>query len=386
MKKYKFGLLVFIIILQPIAFCGCWNSREIDTLAIVAGMAIDKDQNSNKYIVTVEVVFTESQGNNTTFGSELYSAKGDTLFEAIRNIIEETGLKLYWCDAKIVIISQELARKGIIPLVDWPIRDSETRSDMWLLISKDHTAAEILKYKVKLNRVVSFHLDDTMNSEKTISKYTESRMLSFIEKISTASNAATIATVKIEPTDSTNAAKINGCAFFKYDKLAGFLDGNETLYMHVIENKINEGVVILKNVANSGTNITMEIFGNKTKLTPTYDMGNLAMEIDVQPVLEIAEVGGSENFMEETNLKKLQLEIEKKIKVEMSNLISKMQFRYGIDIFGFENKVKNSMPQIYDKLKRNGEEIFKTMSIKISVNVKIKGSGIMSKAISKQEQ
>ncbi len=52
-------MLIFIIIMCPIILCGCWNYREIDTLAIVAGMAIDKDMVTNKYIVTTEIITTQ---------------------------------------------------------------------------------------------------------------------------------------------------------------------------------------------------------------------------------------------------------------------------------------------------------------------------------------
>jgi len=43
MKKIKLVMLIFIIFLCPIMLVGCWNYREIDSLAIVTGIAIDKD-------------------------------------------------------------------------------------------------------------------------------------------------------------------------------------------------------------------------------------------------------------------------------------------------------------------------------------------------------
>ena len=79
----------------PIILCGCWNYREIDNLAIVAGIAIDKDMVTNKYILTTEVITTQSQGVSSIISSELYSSEGDSVFGAVRNTIEKTGLRLF---------------------------------------------------------------------------------------------------------------------------------------------------------------------------------------------------------------------------------------------------------------------------------------------------
>ena len=60
MKK-KLVIIIFIIVMCPIILCGCWNYREIDSMAIVAGMAIDKDMVTKKYIVTTEIITTQCQ-------------------------------------------------------------------------------------------------------------------------------------------------------------------------------------------------------------------------------------------------------------------------------------------------------------------------------------
>ena len=134
----------------PIILCGCWNYREIDTLAIVAGIAIDKDIITKKYIVTTEIITTQMQGVSSIIGSELFTSEGDSIFGAMRNTIEKTGLRLFWSDAKVVIISESIAREGIIPVIDWINRSSDVRPDIWLLISKGNSASEILKIRLRL--------------------------------------------------------------------------------------------------------------------------------------------------------------------------------------------------------------------------------------------
>lgn len=357
MKKNKLVILIFIITIYPTTLCGCWNYREIDTLAIVAGIAIDKDLVTNQYKITTEIITPQTQGSSSSISSELYSCEGNSIFSAVRAIIEKTGLRLYWSDAKVMVISESIAREGVIPVIDWFDRDAEPRFDMWMLIAKGTSAAEILKTKVKINEVVSFHLDDIMKSGTELSKFTDSRLFSIIDEISSEKKSSSVATVKNEPSDSKIAPRLSGSAILKANKLVGYLDGDETLYMLMIKNRTKEGLITLKNVSGSDTSITLEIFNNRTKLTPLYKNGTVSIIIDIYPVVGIAEVEGTKDFMKEENLKILQGEAEKKIQAQVQYLITKLQKEYNSDILGFGETFEKEKPKVSEIFKRM-EKIF----------------------------
>ncbi|MBZ9622418.1 Ger(x)C family spore germination protein [Clostridium sp. FP2] len=368
-------MVVFLIAICPIILCGCWNYVEINKLAIVAGMAIDKDVITNKYIVTTEIITTQMQGVSSIISSELYKSEGDSIFNAVRDTIEKTGLKLFWSDAKVVIISDSLAKEGVIPVIDWVDRSSDVRSDMWMLIAKGNSAAEILEGKVKLNEVTSFHLDETMKSGKTLSKFTDSRLWSFIDGISQKGRSETVAIVKNELNNGTISPHIEGSAIFKSDKLIGYLNGNETLYMLMIKNKLKEGLIVIKNVSGSDTIVTLGIHENKTKLTPLYNNGIVSLIIDIYPVVTIDEIGGSKNLMEKESLKILQGEAENKIKAQMQSLINKLQKDYESDILGFGEIFDKEKPKVSEIFKKNGKDIFSNIKTEVNVHLQINGSG-----------
>ena len=381
MKK-KIVSIIFIIIICPIILCGCWNYREIDTLAIVAGMAIDKDMVTNKYILTTEVITTQAQGVSSIISSQIFTTEGDSVFSAVRDTIEKTGLRLFWSDSKVVIISDSIAREGIIPAIDWTNRSNFVRPDMWLLVSKGNTASEILKTKVKINEVTSFHLDDTMNSWKVLSKFTNSMIWSFIDELSSPGNSEAVTTVENKLSDGNILPLVEGCAIFKSDKLVGYIDGNETLYMLMIKNKIKQGLITLVNVSGSNTNVTLELNDNRTKLTPIYNNGLVSMIIDVYPILSIHEIQGTKDFMKEENLVTLQSEAEKKIGSQIQNLINKLQKDYDSDVLGFGEKFNEEKPKVSKDFKKNGKDIFTNMKTTVNVHVQIKGSNKTMKPIS----
>ena len=297
LKMNKFKLVIFVIVMCPLILCGCWNYDEIETFAIVAGVAIDKDIITNKYIITTEIVTTETVGTASTISSELYSCEGDSIFNASTNMTRKTGLKLFWSDAEVVIISETIAADGVLPVIDWLIRDPEPRPDIMLIIAKGNTAAEILKTKSKLTEVASFMLSNTFRSEKSLYKLAGSRLWSFIDEISSESKSTTVATVKNMTLNDTVHSNLNGVAIFKADKLVGYLSATETLYMLMIKNKLEEGLITLSNVSGSDTSVTLKIFKNRTKLTPRYINGKVSMIIDINQVVSIMEVQGTTNFV-----------------------------------------------------------------------------------------
>jgi len=368
----------------PIILCGCWNYKEIDSLAIVAGIAIDKDMNTKEYKVTAEIITTQMQGVSSVISSELFTSQGDTIFQAMRSMIEKTGIRLYWSGTKVVIINEAIASEGIIPVIDWISRDSDVRPDIWLLISKGDNAEDILKHKVKLNEVTSFHLDDAMTSGKIISGFKDSRLSAFIDEINLKGNSSAIATVKNEPNDGTISPRLSGSAIFKLDKMVGYLDDRETLYMQMIKNKIQEGLIVLKNVSGSNSNVTLEIFQNRTKLTPTYNNGAVSMIIDIYPVVAIDELQGNKDFMKEENLKILQSEAEKEIEVRVQSVINKLQKTYNCDVLGFEETFNKKFPKASKNLKKEGKDIFANLKTEVNVHLQIKGSGKTIKPISKE--
>lgn len=386
MKK-KLVMVIFIIIICPIILVGCWNYREIDSLAIVTGMAIDKDRITKKYIVTTEIITTQMSGVSSIIDSELYRSEGHSIFSAVRNSIEKTGLKLFWSDAKVLIISEAIALEGIIPVIDWVNRSSDTRPDMWMLISTGSTAAEILEAKVKLNSVTSFHLNETMKSGTTLSKFTDSRLWSFVAGISSEEKFETVATVKNELHEDRDslAPRISGSAVFTVDKLVGYLSSNETLYMLMIKNKLKQGLIVLENALETDTTVTLGIHESRTKLTPLYNNGIASLIIDIYPDVTIDDIAGSKDFIKEDSLKKLQSEGENKIKAEIQHLISKLQRDYKSDVLGFGETFQKEKPKVSKAFKKNGEDLFENLKTEVKVHLQIKGSGKTNDSITTEK-
>lgn len=381
MKFIKLSILFIYIISNVFLSTGCWDYSEVEQLGMAAGVAIDKDDDNNNYIVTAELINTESSKGSTKVSSQLFSSRGKSIFDAVRNLILATGKKIYWGHVKVIIINENIASNGIIPVIDWINRDSEPRQDTWILISHGITAHDALKQNTSLTDVNSLHLNEIIKSQNPIYKFPQMDIWRFRRDISSDTTSAIAPVIKIEKVSNLAFPEIYGTAVFKQDKLVGYLDGDETMDLLFIKNKIHEGLLILKQMDNTSIDISLEIFKSKTKINATYQNKTFTVNIDINTVVAIDELAGSKNFIDDPGRSKLKKDAEQLLKARIENLIKKVQTDYKGDIFGFGDIIKRQYPDIWKSIPYTDENVFSTLQFNVNVDLIIKGSGKISKPI-----
>jgi spore germination protein KC len=377
----KTTLLSALFFLNMFFITGCWDYRELDEMAIVAGVAIDKE--GDKYLLTVEISNVPS-GKEAKPESKIVSEKGDTIFDAIRNIIKTSGKELYWGHSDIIILSQEIAREGIIQAIDLFSRDPEARMSTNLLISKEKTAAEILEQQSTTSAIHAKDISRMLASQYRLSKAPVIEVHQFVNTLTGGGKSAVLPAIGVSVNQGKSNWELSGTAVFKKDKLIGFLDGEDTKYFLFVINKVKAGSLIQKeSTEGPKVNVTLEILPEttKTKIKPVYSDGKLSMELDVSITVAIAEIGGSENYISEPGLSKLKKDAEKSLENNIKRVVKKVQNDYDSDIFGFGSIIKDDMPDVWREIENDWEEIYKDLDISVNSDIEIINSALLLKPI-----
>jgi spore germination protein KC len=380
MKGRSF-LLLFLIILNTFILTGCWNYREVEKLSVVAGVAIDKGKH-HKYQITVETVEI-SGGQEVKQMPHLITIEGDTVFDAVRNEISLTGKKLYWSHTKVVIISKEIAREGILRVIDWFNRDSETRADVLLLVSKGKNASDILKGKATTERMVSFELDDMNKNEKSLSKAPLTDIWKFTNNLELPGIVPALPAVNLKKSNNHFSPQIEGTAIFSQDKLLGFINGDETKDLLFVLDEVKGGLLNTSGINKLyHTPISLEIFKSKTKTTPVIKKDLITFNVQIDTTVALDELGGSVDLLKDGKLKQLEQHAGKILKTRIEKNIKHIQATYGVDVFGFGEKLREEKPKIWNRVASRWEkDKFKDLKVNVSAKVHIKGSGMLSKPI-----
>lgn len=163
----------FIAIMVSLLVSGCWDRRELDDIGIVVAVGLDKDSRTNEYMVTLQIVRTSvlqtMGGVKNEDPIEIFSVKDKTLLSAIRLASKQFDRKPFFAHNNVIVISEELAKEDIIPLIDVFRRGSESRDLTWIYIAKGTTAKEILGVKTGVETLQGTYLNKIIRNVRRIS-------------------------------------------------------------------------------------------------------------------------------------------------------------------------------------------------------------------------
>ncbi len=375
-------VILLVIISNVFLITSCWNYTEIDKTSIVAGIAIDKGEKDKKYNITAEIVELTGGQQSSPMSSRLIEADGNTIFEAVRNLISVNRFKLYFGHCKLIIIDEQPAREGIIPIMDSLFRDHEVRLTNDVLISKGVKAKKILLQKFESPTVNSYDINNMLdNRSQNLSKATKMQIYQIVNSLSTKGISSILPTIIIEKSNDKEIYKITGSAFFKKDKLFGFLNDEESQSLLFILNNIKSSPLTTKIYDKENLYITAEVYDNDTSIKFNYENDELSVDIKVKTIVVINDVGTYTNFVDVSEYKALESKFEDQLENSIKSLVNKAQTEYDSDIFGFGKMLNDENQSLWEKYESNWDETFKTLKINVNSKFIIRSSGSIRSTI-----
>lgn len=379
MKKNLLKMLFLFCFLSVLP--GCWNYQEVNQLAIVAGAAVDKGFN-HRYLITMEIISFKS-GKEPEIEPKRVTGEGNSILEAIRNCYRVSGFMGFWHHTQVFLISQDVAREGILPILDLLIRSPLIRITVYPMISKEATAREVLTAQGPTQPIRSFQIGDALKAQrKSISKAPEVMTYQAINALGGEGSALMLPTVGVVNNEGQPTIEISGAAVFKKDRLIGLLDGEESKYVLLLRNELKGGILLENPREKTGPAIiTFKITKNQTGMKPVFKKGKLLMQIQVKTQVDIWEMDTTTDYNSEKGRKILQTLAEKALERNLQRIIHKVQQDFGTDIFGFSKQIRSQMPSKWKKIKPDWERVFRELQVEVKAKIEIQASGVAVKTI-----
>ncbi|MFC0211520.1 Ger(x)C family spore germination protein [Paenibacillus chartarius] len=224
MRTYVIRLL---LLLPLLAVGGCWDKKELNDLAVVMGVGIDKDPRGGIY-VTAQVIKPPAKQGGTAGGSALptwsLSERGNTVMDAIHNLNEISPRRLYWSHMQIIIFNEEIAKEGIAPYMSWFSRDPESRTGTYMAVTRGK-AADLLNTKIELGNVPAKTMADLIQTASLRQLPTRKMTLrDFTSYLATPGLSPTMDVIDIEYVrGKAETYVVADVALFKGDRLVGYM-------------------------------------------------------------------------------------------------------------------------------------------------------------------
>jgi len=374
------ALKICLVLLLCVPLSGCWNSRELDTLAIVMGYAIDKAQEDGLIELTAQVAVLDTSGSSDSSSSGASSGgeafwnitrTGSSIFAIQRNYTHESSRKLYSPHNQVIIFSSDIAKDGIRDYLDFYLRNHENRMNVWILVAKGK-ASDVLNVKPKFGKIPAINLSELINEQKATSETVQIRLKDFLERLISDTTAPIAPLVEVIGEGNNKAVEVYGTAVFKQDKLIGELNNIETRGLLWVLGEAKSGVIT---VDAPGGSADLEIVTVESQVSVEItDDGSIVAHVKVTESGNIGSQKGSGDLSKTDNVKILEQNMNQAIIDEISSAISKAK-ELDADVFGFGDMVYKKYPQQWKTMKENWDELFKNIKVEIEVDAKLRGSG-----------
>lgn len=389
MKRRSALISCLLLLLLGLLVSGCWNRREMNDLAIAVGMGIDKADNG-EYEVFVQVVDPSEVSARKPSGNRapvtLYSAKGNTVFQAIRRMTTITPRKVYFSHLRIFVFGEEMAREGISKPLDFLSRDQELRTDFYLVVAKGTTARDILNFYTPLDKIPANKMYKSLEvSDKTWAPTVGVRLDDLITNLTSYGKDAVLTGIliqgdreagkkkkNVELIETQALLKYSGIAIFKGDKLVGWMNEAESKgYSNLTDNLQNTYVQI---PCKSGGKAGVEVIRSKTKVKAKVINNRPEINVSIRTEANVADVECNIDTSQQSTLNQLEQAAEQVMTLHSTKSLQRAQ-ALSADIFGFGEAVHRAYPGYWNQHKERWDELFKELLVNIQVDLKIVRTG-----------
>jgi len=380
-SRIRKSILICLLSFSFLISAGCWNRREIETLGFVIAVGIDPSQKG--FLVSTQVANTAvltKQGVTNAPNFFVYSDAGKTVFDAVRTATHSSPNKLFWSHTKVLVVGEELARKGLKPALDFFARDAEERRNFLLAVTPQ-SGKDIVSADVKTTTIPAVTLSELLEAYKYSSQTAYINLNDYLREQHTTISSLLPEVRLVKNQGAKVGYKVYRAAVIKKNKFISYLTRKETRGALWVLGKVKSGIVDTKCLGkskNSEERIAFETYKSDAKVKAQKKSGKYMISVDIKEQGNIAEASCTKNEIDPKKVKKMEKMKAEAIKKEIKASLKKAQ-ELNADYFGFGEVIHRSFPKDWKKIEKQWDKIFPTLKVKIKVESKITSDALIER-------
>ena len=399
MKKLH-NLFILLIVLQ-LLLCGCYDPRELDDLAYVIAIGIDKGKEKKLEVSFQIAIPVNIAGEGSSTGqatSTLLSIESDSVFGAVSLANKQISKELNLSQNKMIVFSEELSKESLEGYINPFVTSKEIRPRTSIVISKS-SAKDFLKTITPVLEPNPARYLDLMLSSHSYSGYNVgTELVDFYWNVQSkyTQPIAILADTKNIEEESSNSesnkasdsekSKIAenstpiflGFAAFSGTKMVGEFIDEEVIPHLILTNTLAPANLEVADINdNSKTAVVMISQKKRPQITLNMDNNIPKIKIVADIYAQLLTTGTQANYFEAENRYKLAKIIEEKIKSLTIDYLNKTK-EIKSDITSFGKLLKPKYLTLEELEKINWHEIYPESKFDVTINVNLDTSQIVS--------
>ncbi|MCC5910675.1 MAG: Ger(x)C family spore germination protein [Clostridiaceae bacterium] len=357
-------ILIIILLIFPLT--GCWDATDLEELLIVYGLGIDiSRENPEQYLFTVgfPTIIPEAPEQKHEVSTE-----SPSLGRAKSNLQQKVYRQISYDNIRVVVFSEEVAKKGILVHVDTMLREPLYRGTTRFAVFIDRTE-DLLAMKPPVSLFVSNFLFDSIEQNYQATTVPISTLRSFSHEYYTDG---------IEPSMpficyGADKTELNvGCvALFRGDKLIERLRGRNSRGFMLLKGEIHRGIYTFELM---GGFVSINLKGGNSKIKTKLIDGQLHIFHDIFIDSVLSEHTPKHEMLKTEKIEDLQAQLADEIEKDLRNVLEVLQDELKNDNIGYGKYVKANHPEYFDA--ENWNYQFSKAIIHVNPNVRIRTLGV----------
>ncbi|MBN2979982.1 MULTISPECIES: Ger(x)C family spore germination protein [Cohnella] len=376
----RLPLLFLALAIAPIA--GCWDREEVNGLAIVTSVGLDRKE-SGAVEMTLEIIVPKQEdGSRAQSGSQpggggqtiVRSAEGETAADAVSKLQAKLPRTIYWGQLEMLVVGEKLARAGFREQLDYLVRDNEVRLRVQPFVFggsvRDFFASG---YSLEQTKA------DFLGGEAARLFPKPMTMNRLIQKMTDETEDAVVPLINLSRDGKETAPYIKGYAVLSEGRMAGEMDEEAFSGTKWVLEQLHRDIETVKLEA-SPPLVSLMVMSAKTRLIPHLKGDRPAMEIRIETELSIIQNTTPYALADPEYIRKTEKAEAEHIRRKVELAVERAQ-KMKSDVFGFGEAINRSRPREWNRMKARWKQVFPSLEVEVAVRVNVRRIGMNNEPV-----
>lgn len=348
--------LISLLLLVLLFFftSGCWDRRELEETGFVLAIGLDNTP-EDKISVTLQIAVPANLAPVGGGGGDgppvlVETMEGENLDQVLRLFHTFTDRRLSYSHNKLILIGEELARRGIAEELDLFTRHREMRRNVLVMVAKGR-AEDFLKVVPQQERNPAQYLENLVRLTAITGVAPKIVLHNFVLDYGMPGVDPITPLLRQEESQGKDEGqneitKLNlaGTAIFKGANKIGELNMTETQGLLLLRGQINQAVITIPDPQVENERIALALTSASRKVETKFQPdGQVVFNIAIVVEADLRQLEGRLNYVTPQGLQKMQNNLNKQIEKEIRLAINKCQKEYQVDCIGLGERVRGTM-------------------------------------------
>jgi spore germination protein KC len=422
-KRMNKKIFLPLILLLVLTLNGCWDRRELESLALIQTLGLDLGPGGKGVTITTMIAIPPKLkgggGGDSGGGSEtgifVLSTDAPTIYEGFNLINTTVNREVTLLQNSALLIGDDLARQGTRKWIDSLVRYREMRRTLAIFICQGK-AADIMKVKPKLERNPGEYFTDLVRLNKLSSMFPMVTLNQFLDRYEAlaqedyapilarfhrhdpdeyqqqsggagaksgsqakASGGGGGQSQSTETLPEAKDVRMIGTAIFKKDKMAGSFDIYETQVLQMLTGEFREALLTIADPSKENYQIAYRLMAPTSpqiQYRHIKAIDNFRVKLKMEA--DLISIQSGIDYTKPHNEALLGKRIARELEERIQRTIKKAQ-QYNSDVFGFGVKIRSTMLTSPDWDHYHWPEKFRDAKIDVQVKVALRRVGVQFK-------